>query len=68
MTGSRNGVAAKLRELVPTLININCICHRLALACNDGNDQLKSTSEVEAVFCQLWSFLENSAEKSAAYV
>ena len=37
MTGSHNGVAAKLWEIVPTL-NIHCICHHLALACNDVND------------------------------
>ena len=62
MTGSRNGVAAKLRELVPTLINIHCICYRLSLACNDANDQLKCISDVETVLHQLWSFFENSAQ------
>ena len=56
MTGSQNGVAAKLREQVPTLINIHCICHCLALACNDTNDTLKSISQVETVIRQLWSF------------
>ena len=60
MTGSRNVVPAKLREYVPTLINIHCIYHRLALACNDANDQLKCISEVETVLRQLWSFFENS--------
>ena len=53
MTGSRNGVAAKLRETVPTLINIHCICHRLALACNDANDNLTQISQVETVLQQL---------------
>lgn len=68
MTGSRNGVAAKLRETVPTLINIHCICHRLALACNDANDNLTPISQVETVLRQLWSFFENSAARSAVYV
>ena len=68
MTGSRNGVAAKLRELVPTLINIHCICHHLALACNNANDQLKCISEVETVIRQLWSFFENSVARLASYV
>lgn len=68
MTGSRNGVAAKLRETVPTLINIHCICHRLALACNDANDSLTPISQVETVLRQLWSFFENSAARSAVYV
>ena len=68
MTGSRNGVAAKLREQVPNLINIHCICHRLTLACNDTNDTLKSISQVETVIRQLWSFFENSSARSAVYV
>ena len=68
MTGSRNGVAAKLREQVPNLINIHCICHRLALACNDTNDTVKSISQVEIVIRQLWNFFENSAARSAVYV
>lgn len=68
MTGSRNGVAAKLRESVPTLINIHCIWHRLALACNDANDSLTPISQIETVLRQLWSFFENSAARSAAYV
>lgn len=68
MTGSHNGVAAKLQEIVPTLINIHCICHRLALACNDANDNLTPISQVETVLRQLWSFFENSAARSAVYV
>ena len=68
MTGSRKGVAAKLREQVPNLINIHCICHCLALGCNDTNDTLKSISQVETVIRQLWSFFENSAARSAVYV
>lgn len=68
MTGSRNGVTAKLRETVPALINIHCVCHRLALACNDANDSLTPISQVETVLRQLWSFFENSAARSAVYV
>ena len=49
MTGSRNGVAGKLRETVPTLINIHCICHRLALACNDANVSLTPNCPSAAV-------------------
>ena len=31
MKGARNGVIAKLRELQPNLVDINCICHSLNL-------------------------------------
>ena len=68
MTGFRNGVAAKLRETVTTLINIHCIYYRLTLACNDANDSLTPISQVETVLRQLWIFFENSAARSAVYV
>ena len=38
MTGKRNGVASTLREESKLLLSVHCICHRLALACNDAND------------------------------
>ena len=31
MIGSRNGVAAKLKEKVPWLVNNHCVAHRLQL-------------------------------------
>ena len=47
MTGKTNGVAARLRRTVnPSLINIHCICHRLALACASANDSLSFPKEV----------------------
>lgn len=49
MTSSQNGVAAKLREVIPTL----------DLACNDA---LRCITEVETVLCHLWRFFKNSAQ------
>lgn len=37
MTGKKNGVTTKLKELNPVLISVHCICHKLALACTDTN-------------------------------
>ena len=68
MTVSCNGVAAKLSETVPALISIYCICHRLALACNDANDSLTPISQVKTVLQQLWSFFEYSAARSTVYM
>ena len=67
MTGKRNGVAARLRADNKALINIHCICHRLALACGDANDRISYIKVVEKVLLQLWSFFENSAKKNASY-
>ena len=60
MTGSRSGVATKLKELNPQLININCICHRLALACTYTLTNLSYTSRVLKWLSQLWYMFQNS--------
>ena len=67
MTGKTNGVAAKLRSEVKPLINIHCICHRLALACADACDSVTYLTQVEKILYQLWSFFDHSAKRSAAY-
>ena len=41
MTGAKGGVATKLREeFSKSIINIHCICQRLALACADTGADL----------------------------
>jgi len=40
MIGKKNGVAAQLKELNPVIINVHCICHKLALACTDTNKEI----------------------------
>ena len=68
MTGKTNGVAARLRRTVnPSLINIHCICHRLALACASANDSLSFLLKVEKILLQLWKYFDNSAKRAAAY-
>ena len=49
MTGSKGGVAAKLREhqSLKHLLNVHCICYRLALAYADWCDQLNFLKEFE---------------------
>ena len=46
MTGKQNGVAALLRKEHPGIINIHCICYKLALACADTKTELKDTAKV----------------------
>ena len=60
-------VGARLRAENKALINIHCICHRLALACGDANDRISYIKEVEKILLQLWSFFHQSAKKSASY-
>lgn len=40
MTGKRNGVSSKLREESKLLPSMHCICHHVASACNDANDDV----------------------------
>lgn len=37
MVGKRSSVATRLKEANPSIINIYCICHRLAFYCTDSN-------------------------------
>ncbi|XP_048580041.1 zinc finger protein 862-like [Nematostella vectensis] len=67
MTGRRSGVATRLKADNKAMLNIHCICHRLALACGDANDTVDYIKQVERILIQLWSFFDNSAKKTAAY-
>ena len=67
MVGKENGVAAKLKREAKMLLNVHCICHRLALACGDANDDISYIKTVEKVLIQLWSFFHNTGKRTAAY-
>lgn len=70
MTGCRDGVATKFRQLQEcrTMINVHCICHRLALACADTGDELKFINVFELVLTQLWKFFKDSPKRLKIYI
>lgn len=68
MVGKKGGVAALLRSKSPALINVHCICHKLALSCTDSNESIKYIKEVELILRQLWSYFENSPKRMASYL
>ena len=69
MTGHIGGVAALLRkEFTPTMINVHCICHRLALAFGDTGDDFKFVQNVEENLLLLWAFFKNSSKRLAIYI
>lgn len=68
MVGKRTGVAARLKKVNPVLLNVHCVCHRLALACTDSNQSLKYINNVETLLRQLWQYFENSPKRMAAYL
>ena len=67
MVGKNNGLAAKLKKKIPSLISIHCICHRLALACTDSNET-SYIKIVETTLQQLWRFFDYSAKKTKQYM
>ena len=68
MMGKKGGVAALLRLTCPSLINIHCICHRLALSCTDSNESIKYIKDIELLLRQLWQFFDNSPKRMANYL
>ena len=68
MVGKRTGVATRLREKNPCLINIHCVCHKLALSCADSNESISFIKNMEIILRQLWQLFENSPKKMAIYL
>ena len=68
MTGQRTGVAARLKQLNSKLINVHCVCHRLALAWAGASDGTKYIAQVEEVLLQLWKFLGKSPKRTAVQI
>ncbi|XP_078346379.1 zinc finger protein 862-like [Oculina patagonica] len=68
MTGPKGGVAARLKQLNSKLINVHCICHKLALACAGASDETKYIAQVEGVLFQLWKFFAKSPKRTAVLV
>ncbi|XP_062583557.1 zinc finger protein 862-like isoform X2 [Saccostrea cucullata] len=65
---AKNGVAGKLKQQNPSLINIHCICHKLALACVGSTEEVKSIRQTHLYLVQLWKYFENSPKRTAIYI
>ena len=66
ITGKRNGVAKKLKDLNPKLTDIHCICHRLALASKDAFNEIPYLKKYEETLAALFKFYHNSSVRAAA--
>ena len=65
MVGRKNGVAARLKRIIPTLLSVHCICHRLALTCADATDEQETFDNVHLWLTQLWKLFDYSRKKSS---
>ena len=70
MTGSKGGVAVKLREhqSLNHLLNVHYICHCLPLACSDSSNQFNFLKEFDVTLTQLWVFSNNSPKRLHVYL
>lgn len=68
MVGKREGLAAKLKRDCPHMINLHCVCHKLALACVDADQALKYVEHMATIIRQLWQSMENSSKRTKAYM
>ncbi|XP_033103941.1 zinc finger protein 862-like, partial [Anneissia japonica] len=66
MVGSRNGVAAKLKEQVPRLLNNHCVAHRLALASSQAANHIPYLKKFKAIVEQLYRFYNYSPVRTAS--
>jgi len=57
-------MAALLRKDHPGIINIHCICHKLALACADTKTELKDIDLAQLTLQQLWKVFSKFSEKN----
>ena len=68
MLGAHNGMVAHIRNKVPDLVNMHCVCHQLALACVDTCKELTYLLTVERLLNQMWKFYDYSPKKTAKLV
>lgn len=68
MLRRNNGVAAKLKAIVPSVIVFHCVCHRLALAYADSNKELSYIEKVTSYLTELWKLFEYSNQKMAVFM
>ena len=68
MVGSRSGVATRLRELNPGILNVHCIAHRLSLATTQAGNQIPYLKKVKDWLAALWKHFHYSSVRAASLV
>lgn len=63
MTGAKNGLVAKLKEVHPEQIGVHCIAHSLELAFRDVFKKDKMYSQLSTLLLGLFYFYKNSSKQ-----
>ena len=61
MLGSKNGVATKLREHNPFMVNVHCVAHRFALCTSQGANKVSLIKGFVETLTSLYYFFQHSA-------
>ena len=64
MIGRKNGVATKIKELKPEVINIHCHNHRLALAAKDSFESIPMFRDLDDTITHVYKYYHGSAVRS----
>ena len=66
MVGRKSGVATRLKELSPHLINIHCMAHRFNLCTSQASKNIPYLKDTfEKVFKDMYYYFEKSANRTA---
>ena len=63
-----NGVVKQLKNEIGTMISVNCLAHRLALAATDSVEALYTLRNTERMLIHLWKFFACSSLRSSKLV
>ena len=65
MCGKRNGVAAKLKQMIPYLISYHCANHRSALVAAHAANALRPIKDAKDTLGHLYRYFSNSTVRTA---
>ena len=63
-SGSRNGVQARVKKLVPHALFVHCHCHMLQLACVQAANETPGIKHVYVTLTSLWKFFHYSPKSA----
>ncbi|XP_070564960.1 zinc finger protein 862-like [Ptychodera flava] len=65
MVGRKTGVATRMRQRNPMMLNVHCVAHRLALAAAQAMEGVKYLQRLSNILQQLYYYYQNSAVRMA---
>ena len=64
MVGRENGVVARLAKEQPSLVNIHCVAHRLALAVSEAADTVAPVKRFKGFVGSLFTYFHRSSKRT----